>query len=1198
MKKKYECNCLKWQLRKILLMMKFLWVFIIVGLVSANAAESYSQNTRIDLNIKNATLKSILSQIEEKTEFYFFYKNEEIKNLTNLTIQANKESISEVLNKLLADKGFEYEIFDRYILIQKASNNKHGDGLSEQTKQIRGKVTDLKGLPLPGVSVLIKGTTKGTVTNVDGEYNIRGNSENDILVFSFIGMATQEIEVGTKSVIDIVMEEANLGIDEVVVTALGIERDRKSLGYAISTIKAGDLTVAGNAQNPVLSLYGKAAGVTIRQSTSGVLGGIKLNIRGTAGLESDANDNRPLYVVDGVPIFDEDTGLDVGSFDYGTGINDINPDDIESIEILKGAKASVLYGSEGANGVVLITTKSGGGAGGRLNVNASFQVSVEQPLTYVELQNKYGSGSNIYDVKTIVDGEDYPRYNSNSLNFGPRFDSSEKRIWWDGEARPYVAHPNNYDFLFSNGANKQVNVAIDNSGAFGNVRLSFTNMNYDGVEDNLWQDKKVISFSGNFNLSKKFTVETKANIYKIDTHNRSQNTLSFFVNGISRDAPFEEFIRNKDYLYNDPTDANYGYKVDFEDAGYPTGYYALKTFASYVWGRERNSYLDEKFHLIGSIRPTYRITDWLSVSGQISLDYTNTDYTTEESVTLVDPELVGGDYSKSKRNTTIQEYKGFINFVKSFVDDRLDVVGLTGISYKNEFEDKMSVATSDNGTSTSFIYPNWYSLSNQLSDGWASSSSMSSVRSYGWGENCLYGLFGVLTLTWDNKYTVELNARNDWSSTLSPDNNSYFYPGVAFTWDATDLMQNVLPALQFGKIRASWANVGRSPSRYYAYNSLSASTVTGSSVSSITSSSSLFAGDIKPERKREFEVGTEMSFFRRNRLKLDASFYTNSVYDQIMSVPLSSSTGASEIKINAGQVNNWGYEIQMNGAPILTKQFRWDLNFTTANQFSKVIKLYSGITQKTISSMRGNVNVLAREGERIGNIYGTALAVDPDGNRIVSSDGTSYVLDENNETKVGNVFPKFMGGFSTTFQYKGFSLYAGFDYSFGASMYSQTNQWLYYNGASKQSLAHRDAEHGGLEYTEDGNTYYDGIILDGVVETSDGVYEKNTTIASVSSYYSTFVSWAGESINAVDLKYKNNYVKLRELSLYYQVPKKLVQKLTLKNATVGVFARNIGYLYKTIPNLDAEAYMGTSSYYEASPIPSTRTLGLKLSVGF
>jgi iron complex outermembrane receptor protein len=1095
-----------------------------------------------------------------------------------------------------------------------------GSAYAQQT--VTGKVTGDDGIGIPGVTVIQKGTSNGTVTNVDGDYSLTVPTKS-VLVFSFVGMSQVEESVGSRSEINVTLTTDEIGIDEVVVTALGIKRDRKSLGYAISTIKGNELTVAGNTQNPVLALYGKAAGVAIRQSASGPTGGININIRGTAGLQADAK-TRPLFVVDGVPIFDENTSLTQGT-DYGTGINDINAEDIESIDILKGAKASVLYGSEGANGVVLITTKSGGKIRDRLNVNLSYQTSIEQARTFIDFQNIYGNGGNIYDVKAIEDGQQYPKFNTNIANYGPAFDANQKRVWWDGVARPYTSQPDNYNFLFQDGFSNQLNASVDKSGDFGSVRFSFTNVDYEGIMENLTQKKNTISFSGQFNLSKKLSVETTMNLYGIKTNNRPGNTLGFFVNGLDRGAPFQEFIESNDYLYNDPEDKNFGYKKDFEDVGYPTGYYSLSSFSNYVWDRRNNNSLDDKMHLITMIRPTYRINDWLSVTGQASMDYADTDFTTKNRETKVYPDMVGGYYGFSRRNTKIEEYKGFVNFYKSFMDEKLDVVALIGTSYKNISENTIDVSTANVGTSSGFNYPGWYHLNNQNTAGWPGANNMGKVRGNSFGENSLYGVYSVATVTWDSKYTIELNARNDWSSSLPPGNNSYFYPGVAFTYDATDVLKTVVPALQFGKFRASWADVGRdAPSRYYAYNSLGAGIIEGTDAQSVSAPSSLFAGDLKPERKREYEFGTEMAFFKNNRLGIDLSFYTNSVYDQIMAVPLSQSTGANEIKINAGEVKNWGYELQVNAVPVLKKDMRLDMTFTTSNQFSEVVKLYPGITQKNVNSMRGKVNVMAKEGERIGNLYGTALSTDPDGNRIVSSNGTSYALNEKEEVKLGNVFPNFMGGFNSTFSWKAFSIYAHVDYSFGASMYSETNQWLYANGISTNSLKNRDEAHGGLAYYVDretgnnilwqhgdaapaaatnGRVYHDGIILDGVVEVKDGDgnvirYDKNTNIVPVSAYYGGFVSWANEAINATDLKYKNDYLKLREVSIAYRIPKKIVQKLKINTASVSLFARNVGYIYKSVPNLDSEAYMGTNTYFEASPIPSSRTLGLKLAVGF
>ncbi len=1208
------------RLKQFFRIMRITTFLLVVCIFSSYAATTLSQNARVTINKNKTSLYEVLQEIESQTDYLFVYNNQ-VDVSHKVSLKTKDTPVANVLSNLFRDTDIEYSMEGAHIILSKRNE----PIVQQASRGVTGKVTDSTGEGIIGATVQVKGNNSlGTITDADGNYSLNGLPANAILRFSYIGMQPQEIAVEGQSVINVVLTEDSEQIEEVVVTAMGIQRDRKSLGYAISTIKASELTVAGVAQNPVMSLYGKAPGVAIRQSVSGPLGGINIQIRGAAGLEKNAN-TRPLFVVDGVPIFDENTkvGGDY-TYDYGTGINDINSEDIESIEILKGAKASVLYGSEGANGVVLITTKSGTGAPNRTNVNVSFQMSNEKPVSYIEFQNKYGSGASIYDVKDILSGESYPRFNSNARSYGPAFDASQQRIWWDGIARPYVAQPNNYEFLFEDGSNYETNVSVDRNGDFGNVRLSYTNTRYNGIIENMNQWKNSFSLSSNIKFSKKLSVETVANLYSIRTKNRTPTMLTYFVNGISRDAPFEEFVNTKDYLYTDPSDRNYGYKKAFDEAGYPTGYYSLSNYADFAWNRDNNRAYDDKLHLIASVRPTYRLTDQISVIGQASLDYTDTDFTTKNNVTKIYPDLVGGRYAFQRRNTKIQEYKGFVNYVNSFMNDEISVTGLIGVSYKNVSENRIGVSTANVGSSSDFIFPNWWYLSNQNTNGWPNVNEADKVRTNSYGENSLYGLFGVATMSW-REFTLELNARNDWSSTLPPEHNSYFYPGVALTWDATNLIKRVVPVLEFGKLRASWADVGRdASSRYFAYNSLESNVIEGTDAQSVSAKNSLFSGTIKPERKREWEFGLELNFFKGNRLRFDGSFYINSVYDQIMSVPLSQATGATEIKINAGQVDNWGYEILVGGTPILTKDFRWDLTFTTANQYTEVVKLYPGITKKIINDMTGKVRMMSIEGERHGNLYGTALKLDPNGNRIVSENGSQYILDETSETKIGNVFPNFMGGFSTNFNWKGINVYAHFDYSFGSSMYSQTNQWLYYNGASVQSLKYRDEANGGLAYyiddatgnrtawqhnqpapasARDGRVYHDGIILKGVQELKDANgnvtgYKENDVISPVSAYYGTFVSWAGESINAVDLKYKNNYIKLRELAVSYTFPEKIVKPMKLRSLTLGAFGRNLFYVYKSVPNLDPESFMGTNDYFEGSPFPSIRTMGFKVNIGF
>ena len=427
-----------------------------------------------------------------------------------------------------------------------------GSAYAQQT--VTGTVTGEDGLGIPGVSIVEKGTTNGTISTGEGTFSLNVQSLNATLQFSFIGLKPVEEPLNGRSNISLTMESQTEALDEVVVTALGIKRDKKSLGYAISTIKAEELTIAGNTQNPVLALYGKAAGVGISGSSSGPMGGINIKIRGAAGLETSSK-TRPLFVVDGVPIYDDESSMasrgydPLNSFDYGSGINDINPEDIESMEILKGAKASVLYGSEGANGVVLITTKKGRHTRG-LGVNVNFQKTWEQPHSYINFQNEFGSGVNEYDISTTtLNGQEVRDINKTRFNFGPRFDNTTPIMFLDSVMRPYQAYPDNFIDLFQTGMTDNVTVAISGGHEKGNMRVAYTSYNYDGLWEEEYQNKDVLSFSGMMQASDFASFEVNSNLYNIKSHNRRPNIGSMVAWGVNRDYPFDaitDMYKNED----------------------------------------------------------------------------------------------------------------------------------------------------------------------------------------------------------------------------------------------------------------------------------------------------------------------------------------------------------------------------------------------------------------------------------------------------------------------------------------------------------------------------------------------------------------------------------------------------------------------------------------------------------------------------
>ncbi len=1090
-----------------------------------------------------------------------------------------------------------------------------GIAMAQQKRTISGTVTDTQGDPVPAVTVLVKGTTTGSATDVQGKFSITIDNPNAILVFSSINFKSQEVKVGQSNVLNIVMEESVVGLGDVVVTALGIKREKRALGYATATVKGEDLTKAGTTLNPFLALYGKAAGVGINISSAGPTGGVNVRIRGAAGLESNTN-TRPLFVVDGVPLYDEKTSMEsrgydpLNSFDYGSGVNDINADDIESIEILKGAKATVLYGSQALNGVVLITTKSGKQTRG-LGITLSHQVTVDKPFTFIDFQNDFGSGASVRDTQyALIRGVPTRKLPLSRFSFGPRFDNSNVMLY-DSTMGTYRAYPDNFIDFFNTALSNRTNVSVAGSGTLGSVRASYTRNTYEDVIPGFTQKNNTFSFNGNFKVSEFATFEFVNNLYSVQTRNRRPNIQQFVATGLNRDYDYN-WMKS---FYHDQE----GFRRDLDPyglAGSSPGFWP-NAVAGIMWEQNDNKDQDNKFHLVSSLRSTLQFTKNISLIAQAALDYTNTDFITENKIIRLAPVRVGGKYSWSKRNLTVQNYQALVKYENNFSDFNFFAFG--GGAYQKVTENNMYSSTGDMG----LLFPGWYSLGNADTRFWPTSGDRGKVTGLRRGSDVLYSALGSATLSWKETYYLEVQARNDWNSTLQAPNYSYFYPGVSLTYNFSNDFE--VPHLQYGKLRFAWADVGGGPTtavgdRYFANDAYSVGQLPYSyGPTSVTPPSALFLEPLKPFRKREFEAGFNTRWFDRSRVEIDFSYYTNNTYDQIVQQPITPATGYTAAKINTGNVKNWGFELLIKGAPIATPKYRWDLTFTAANQFSKVIKLYPGITQKFVDGNSG-FQVWAKEGERMGEIRAYDYKRTPDGNRIVGGNGL-YALSDQVTNTGKNVNPKVFGGLYSDFFFKGFNFHIGLDYKFGGTIFSYTNNYLMGTGVIKASLPGRDEATGGLAYyidnasgnkvkwehnkpapgaARDGIVYHDGIVLDGMKEVNSGGtvrYEKNDVIISAPAYYQTFINDLGTSWPP-DRLFKNDYIKLREISLEYSLPKKISNMLKLQKLSVTAAARNLGYLYKTLPNIDPEGALGAQGYIENSFYPSIRSFSFGVNVSF
>lgn len=624
-----------------------------------------------------------------------------------------------------------------------------------QTKTVTGTVKDADGVGVPSVTVQEKGTSKTVTSNINGVYVITVNADAT-LIFSSAGFETAEVKVGDGNTLNITLIQSAGNLGEVIVTALGIKRDQRSLGYATATVKGEELLAAGATTNPFLAMYGKAAGVGINIGSSGPTGGVNVRIRGAAGLESNTN-TRPLFVVDGVPLYDEKTSMEsrgfdpFNSFDFGSGINDVNPDDIESIEILKGAKATVLYGSQALNGVVLITTKSGKKTKG-FGVQVSQQFTFDKPFSFIEFQNEYGSGGSqrlTAGDSIMRNGVRVRRLPLSRFSFGPRFDNSEVMLY-DSTMGPYKGYPDNFVDFFESVATSRTNIAVSGGGDFGSIRASYTNNTYKDVLPGFSQKSHTFSFNGNFEVSPLATIEFTSNIYNVNTVNRRPNIQQWVAAGLNRDYDYN-WMKG---FYRDAA----GFKRDLEP-------YALNqnspgiwpnAVAQLLWDQNDNRDEDKKFHIISSVKATLRFTKSLSLVSQVAMDYTNIDLITNDKIIRLVPARTGGKYSWQKRNTLVMNYQSLLRY-ETNLTDKINLFAYGGAAYQKISDNNIYASTGQSG----LIFPDWYSFNNQDLTRWPGPGQAGLVRGGIRGSDVLYSALGSATISYQGTFLLEVQARND-----------------------------------------------------------------------------------------------------------------------------------------------------------------------------------------------------------------------------------------------------------------------------------------------------------------------------------------------------------------------------------------------------------------------------------------------------
>lgn len=1071
---------------------------------------------------------------------------------------------------------------------------------------------------LPGVTILQKGTEKGTTSDVNGQYNIRVSGLEAVLRFSFVGYTTVEVPVAGRKVIDVVLQPEARKLDEVVITALGVKREKREIGYSTEKINTDEVLRSGTA-NVLGALSGRSAGVQISQSDGVDGGSTRIVIRGNNNL---ARNNQPLIVVDGVPM-DNNPGFDnVGrGVDWGNGIADINPYDIQDYSVLKGGAASALYGERGANGVILITTKRGKKQNG-LGVSYNYNVKVTHPYRYREVQNKYGHGGpitfseptlvadtngilqypGIYgNDKLIIDQEGNTSttsqefgYYGSAVSWGPEM-KGQLIQWWDGEMRNYSPQPDNLKMAFRDGITQTHNVEVQGGNEKGTIRMSFTNQDHTPIVENSNYNRTTINFGTNIKISEKLKADATLTYVKF----KRKNSPMIGEDGNSF---------SKGFLYSWPRSYQ---GIDKELYQMPDGsrnllegYPFLYVDRNLWWNYYNNNTWQDRDKYTGSVALTYDIAPWLNATGRISREYSVEQFTSKNKPTDF-LGLVDGGYSNSLGETTNDNMDVLVT---AFKDNLFDTPFSARISAGASRWDYNSYGIS--GSSGTWYYPNMYTFFNYTEyifrrneDG------TTTVLNPETGDPATEmapdeyllrqrsnSVYSFLNLSFKDYIFAEVTGRNDWSSTLPRDNNSYFYPSVSLSFIASEAfgIQKKVPWLNFVKIRGGIAQTANSAPMYQKNFYYRTSIFGGEQASYLPDTIPPFA--LKPQFVTGYEAGINLGFFE-NRIDFDFTWYYKHSYDQILDLPIPVSSGAYNLTINRGELANKGFEFIINTVPVQTKNtiLKAGLNFSRNRNYILSLGGYSDTYHLADIWGLNGPSMDLYEGDEYGTITGYDYVYDANGNRILNDAGTQYKITDT-RVPIGNASPDFTAAFNTELIYKNFRISALIDTKWGGDIYCGSYVIALQTGQSPSTLLERDG--GGLPYTDpDGVTRNVGVIL-------EGVYEDGTPNDKVVHYYYKYLPNAGGWGKFVSTPgiLENTWVKMREIAISYQLPASLLKKVRVfQSLSFSVVGRDLFYIYTTLPdNINPEGIIGSGNAqgFEWASFPGTQSVTFGVNATF
>ncbi len=1087
-----------------------------------------------------------------------------------------------------------------------------------QNIQVTGTVYDEYGDALIGVNILVQDdNTKGTSTDIEGKYSIEVASEAAVLIFQYLGYKQQVIEVGAQREINVNLKPDTETLAEVQVTALGIKRQKREIGYSTESFDGLELETA-NAPNIVNALSGRAAGVAIA-TPNGVDGGsTRITIRGNNNIGTN---NQPLIVIDGIPLENMPIGnADIqGGVDWGSAINNINPADIESTNVLKGPTASALYGSRGANGVILITTKRGRKQKG-IGIQYTVRHKVIQPYRYRDVQNVYGAGApgTFLEPTLPLNDEGVPMHPTNfypedgplgeptystfgyygtGVSWGPKMEG-QMIEWWDGEMRPFSPQPDNLKLYFQNGNTTTHNLSFSGGGEMGTMRVSLTRADHNAVIPNSEYNQTTVNIGSNLNISSKLKADISINY--INYHRLNSPTLGDDHDNSFAKGVLYSFPRSYKGLEKDINILPDGTRNDY-DKQFPFLYSGEHIW----WNTYNNNTTLDRNKLLGALALTYDVTPWLNLTGRLGMDFTLNEF--ERKNNPVD--LIGieeGSYSHEMNRDIVRNNDVLLTAHKEDI-------------FTQGFDLRFSVGATQwdrslyglRGGSDKWVNPWLFAFENadrgfdievpeELEEGQTTVTGSVPKRflpTEDRFEKKINSVYSFLNLSYNDFLFLELTGRNDWSSTLPIDNNDYFYPSASLSFILTEALDIRWDRLSFFKLRGAYAQTGTDAEAPYLIDRVYKIGSFGGSQTA-SSKSKIPPLALKPQRAYSYEFGTTIGLFN-NRVDLDFTYYYINSFDQILDAPIPGSSGANELVINTGELENRGFEAILNIKLFERRNFFWETSFNIGHNKNKVISLGDSgaeiLELENIWGLNGPA-IAVREGEEFGTIVGyDYIYHEESGKPIVNEAGTHYLFTET-RVPVGNASPDFTGGWSMRMGFKGLTLSTLVDTKWGGDIYAGSYSIGLQTGQSPETLVERQG--GGLPYTDpEGNMRNIGVILDGVHE--DG--SPNTEVVHYLFKYIPNAGGWGHWLSTPAIL-ENSWVKLREVAITYQFPQKLTDKTNVfQNLSISLVGRDLAYLYTSLPdNINPEGSNGSGNAQglEWASLPGMRSFGFAINAGF